>query len=194
MLTAAFLLAFFGFLRVSKFTILSRSRFNTQIHPAKASVSCKRKYYTFTIKASKTDQLQRGHKIYILRSHEKFCPYSAMQKYIGHFLHSPTVGAQPLFTFRDGSPLTRHSCLKRLRRFLHMAGYLPQDFNTHSTASVHIQRWQPTHQAQLPEAFAQVSTHGWLLTTGLQHSQLLNWGCYVSSSLWPASAPDQIVG
>ena len=63
-----------------------------------------------------------------------------------------------------------------------------------STASVHIQRWQPTHQAQLPEAFAQVSTHGWLLTTGLQHSQLSNWGCYISSSLWPVSAPDLTVG
>ena len=153
MLTAAFLLAFFGFLRVSKFTILSRSRFNTQIHPAKASVSCKRKYYTFTIKASKTDQLQRGHKIYILRSHEKFCPYSAMQKYIGHFLHSPTVGAQPLFTFRDGSPLTRHSCLKHLRRCLHKAGYLPQDFNTHSfrtgaaTSAAHSSL--PVHQIKL---------------------------------------------
>ena len=123
MLTAAFLLAFFGFLRVSEFTIPSRSRFNPRTHPTKASVSCKRKYYAFTIKASKTNQLHPGHKIYILRSHETICPYSVMQKYIGHFPHSPAVGAQPLFTFRDGSPLTRHSCLKHLRRSLHKAGY-----------------------------------------------------------------------
>ena len=72
MLTAAFLLAFFGFLRLSEFTIPSRLRFNPRTHPTKASVSCKRKYYAFTIKASKTDQLHQGHKIYILHSHEKF--------------------------------------------------------------------------------------------------------------------------
>ena len=153
MLTAAFLLAFFGFLRVSEFTIPSRSRFNPRTHPTKASISCKRKYYAFTIKASKTDQLHQGHKIYICRSHEKFCPYSAMQKYIGHFPHSPAVGAQPLFTFRDGSPLTRHSCLKHLRRFLHKAGYLPQDFNTHSfrigAAMSAAHSGLPAHQIKL---------------------------------------------
>ena len=60
MLTAAFLLAFFGFLRVSEFTIPSRSRFNPQNHPTKGSIACKRKYFTFTVKASKTDQLHRG--------------------------------------------------------------------------------------------------------------------------------------
>ena len=100
MLTAAYSLAFIGFLRVSEFTIPSRSRFNPRTHPTKASISCKWKYYAFTIKASKTDQLHQGHKIYIYRSHEKFCPYSAMQKYIGHFPHSPAVGAQPLFTLK----------------------------------------------------------------------------------------------
>ena len=79
MLTAAFLLAFFGFLRVSEFTIPSRSKFNPRTHPTKDSVACKRKYFTFTIKASKTDQLHQGHKIYILHSNVKFCPVSAMQ-------------------------------------------------------------------------------------------------------------------
>ena len=63
------------------------------------------------------------------------------------------VGAQPLFTFKDGSPLTRHSCLKHLRRFLHKAGYLPQDFNTHSfrigaaTSAAHS--GLPVHQIKL---------------------------------------------
>ena len=95
------------------------------------AVSHKQKHYTFTIKASKIDQLHQGQKIYILRSHERFCPYSAMRKYLSHFPpHSPSLGAQPLFTFRDGSTLTRHSCLKHLNRFLHKAGYRRQDFNT----------------------------------------------------------------
>ena len=44
MLTAAFLLAFFGILRVSDFTIPSRSRSNPRTHSAKDSVACKRKY------------------------------------------------------------------------------------------------------------------------------------------------------
>ena len=131
MLTAAFLLAFFGFLRVSEFTIPSRSKFNPHSHPTKGSISLKRKYYAFTIKVSKTDQLRQG-QVYILRSHERFCPYSAMQKYLDHFPHSRALRAQPLFTFRDGSPLTRHSCLKYLHRFLHKAGCIPQDINTHN--------------------------------------------------------------
>ena len=108
MLTAAFLLAFFGFLRISEFTIPSRSRFNPQAHPTKASVLYKRKYFVCTIKASKTDQLHQGHKIYILRSHERFCPFSAMQKYL-LLLSSLPCGKS-------------------------------------------IQRWQSSHQAQLPEA------------------------------------------
>ena len=44
MLTAAFLLAFFGVLRVSDFTIPSWSRFNPRTQPTKDSVACKRKY------------------------------------------------------------------------------------------------------------------------------------------------------
>lgn len=153
MLTAAFLLAFFGFLRVSEFTIPSWSRFDPRSHPTKGSISHKQEYYTFTIKASKTDQLHQGQKIYILRSHERFCPYSAMRKYLSHFPHSSSLRAQPLFTFRDGSPLTRHSCLKHLRRFLHKAGYRPRDFNTHSfrigaaTSAAHS--GMPAHQIKL---------------------------------------------
>ncbi len=153
MLTAAFLLAFFGFLRVSEFTIPSRSRFNPQTHPTKGSIARKRKYFTFTIKASKTDQLHKGHKIYILRSDDKFCPVSAMEKYLRRFSEYPAVRAQPLFTFRDGSPLTRHSCLKHLRRFLRKAGYAPGDFNTHSfrigaaTSAAHS--GLPAHQIKL---------------------------------------------
>ena len=54
MLIAAFLLAFFGFLRVSVFTIPSRSRFNPRSHPTKGSISLTQKY-AFTIKASKID-------------------------------------------------------------------------------------------------------------------------------------------
>ena len=48
MLTAAFSLAFFGFLRVSEFIIPSRSRSNPRTHPTKAGISCKWKY-AFTI-------------------------------------------------------------------------------------------------------------------------------------------------
>ena len=101
----------------------------------------------FTIKAPKTDQLHHSHKIYICHFHEKFCPYSAIQKYIGHFPHSPAVGAQSLFTFRDGSPLTRHSCLKHLHRFIHKAGYLLQDF-TLTAFELVLLRQQPTLACQ----------------------------------------------
>ena len=105
------------------------------------------------MKASKTDQLHQGHKIYVLRSDYKFCPLSAMEKYLRRVSQYPAVRAQPLFTFRDGSPLTRHSCLKHLRRFLCKAGYAPGDFNTHSfrigaaTSAAHS--GLPAHQMKL---------------------------------------------
>ena len=38
----------------------------------------------------------------------------------------------PLFTFKNGQPLTRRSCLKYLCSVLAAAGYQPLTFNTHS--------------------------------------------------------------
>ena len=79
-------------------------------------------------KASKTDQLHTPLRCQILPS----LSHVYKRKYLSHFSHYPAVRVQSLFIFRDGSPLTRYSCLKHRRRFLHKTGYSPGDFNTHS--------------------------------------------------------------
>ena len=56
-----------------------------RIHSTIASIKRKDKYFVFIIKASRTEQLHLGHKIYIPLSDEHYCPFSAMQKYVLHF-------------------------------------------------------------------------------------------------------------
>jgi len=53
----------------------------------------------------------------------------AMRKYLNSKKGYPE---DPLFSFSNGKPLTRHSCLKYLRLFLKKAGYPPEQYNTHS--------------------------------------------------------------
>ena len=111
------------FLRVSEFTILSRSRFDpwSQKQPL-----------TYT---------------------EILCFHNQS------FKDRPTAsGTEDLYTLlsQEILPIFGHA------KVLWSLSSLPC---TESTASLQIQRWQPTHQAQLHEAFAQVSTQGWLHTT-----------------------------
>ena len=85
------------------------------IHSTIASVTWKDEYLTLPIKASRIDQLHLGHKIYIPLSDEHFCPFSTIQEYVLYVPDYTEVRAQCLFTFNDGSPRTRHSCLKYSR-------------------------------------------------------------------------------
>ena len=129
MLSAAFTLAFHGFLRVSKFTMPPHTRFNPRFHPATSHVAHHRRYFTFFIPRSKTDQFHRGHTIRISRStRPSICPVRHMRAYM-RTMH-PTPG--PLFTFRDNRPLTRRRCLQYLRRSLKHSGHNPEHYNTHS--------------------------------------------------------------
>ena len=68
MLSAAFTLAFHGFLRVSEFTTPPHTLFNPRLHPSACHVHLSRKSYTFHLPHSKTDQFHHGHTIHITRS------------------------------------------------------------------------------------------------------------------------------
>ena len=61
MLSAAFTLAFHGYLRVGEFTIPAGARFNPRFHPTTKHVTIYRNHYTFLISHSKTDQSHTLH-------------------------------------------------------------------------------------------------------------------------------------
>ena len=129
MLAAAFTLAFHGFLRVGEFTMPPHTRFNLRFHPSTSHVELHRRYYTFHIPRSKTDQLHHGHTIRLSRTTPAtICPVRHMRTYLE--TRPPTPGA--LFTFSDGRPLTRRLCLHHLRSSLKHSGHNPEDYNTHS--------------------------------------------------------------
>ena len=130
MLSAAFTLAFHGFLRVSEFTMPPHTRFNPRFHPVTSHVALHRRYFTFFIPRSKTDQFHRGHTIRLSRSTQPpICPVRHMRAYMRTMRQTPPG---PLFTFSDGRPLTRRMCLHYLRRSLKHSGHNPQHYNTHS--------------------------------------------------------------
>ena len=84
MLSAAFTLAFYGFLRISEFTSPSHKRFNPHIHPTTSDISWSMNYFYYKLKRSKTDQLHRGQTIYLPCSRRPTCPYTAMKTYLKH--------------------------------------------------------------------------------------------------------------
>ena len=132
MLAAAFSLAFYGFLRISEFTLPSLNRFDARVHASAASICWGREYLTFHIRQSKTDQCSHGQRIHIPRVGGPLCPFAAMVRYTaGRVLMKPP-NCTPLFSFASGQPLTRPICLSHLRRLLRKAHYPAESFNTHS--------------------------------------------------------------
>ena len=132
MLAAAFSLAFYGFLRISEFTLPSLYRFDARVHASAASICWGREYFTFHIRQSKTDQCSHGQRIRIPRVGGPLCPYATMARYTaGRVLMKPP-NCTPLFNFTSGQPLTRPICLSHLRRLLRKAHYPAESFNTHS--------------------------------------------------------------
>ena len=129
MISAAFTTAFFGFLRVSEFTVPSRRSFNPHIHPSATDIQWSRNYFVYHLKHSKTDQFFKGQTVQFPRLHNTICPHKAMKNY---FKVRKSHGTSPLFTFADGQPLTRQNFLAHLRYFLEKAHYPYMAFNTHS--------------------------------------------------------------
>ena len=132
MLSAAFTLAFFGFLRVSEFTTPSSHRFNPRIHPTLADIRWAKDHFTLLLRHSKTDQYFKGQTIRFPRIRGSLCPFTAMDRYATNRGPVRTPGCTPLFVFASGHPLTRPTFLKYLRQLLQEAHYPPAAFNTHS--------------------------------------------------------------
>ncbi|XP_071086522.1 uncharacterized protein, partial [Haliotis cracherodii] len=114
--TAAYLLAFFGFFRISELVAGSAKDFShkacllSDIHVA-ADIS----HITICLRSSKTDQGGRGVQIQITAIlHSRLCPVRAMQQFLS--IRPPVHGH--VFVHFDGRPLNRFQFQSMLRKAL----------------------------------------------------------------------------
>lgn len=132
MLWAAMTLAFFGFLRIGELTC--NSTFNEKDHLMTKDITFLPKsapqYMLVKIKTSKTDPFRQGQTILIGRSLSKICPVSAMLAYLDT-KHS-TVGPNPIFTYENGSFLTRGKLTDETRLLLSRRGLNSAEYAGHS--------------------------------------------------------------
>ena len=110
MIWAAMMLAFFGFLRVSKYTAERTKSFDP------ASTLCfnditVNHLICVQIKSSKTDPFRCGVNIRLAPNESGLCPVDALKQFIA--IHPTKSG--PLFTFQSGIYLTRNDISKLLR-------------------------------------------------------------------------------
>ena len=103
MLKAALTFGFFGFLRVSEYTLTNRGRFDPTLHPTKSDITWVKDGMHFFIKKSKTDQVGRGTTIAMDHTHRASCPVVALQAYFEDCKAPP---GSSLFHSQTGRPLT----------------------------------------------------------------------------------------
>ena len=147
MLWAAFCTAFYGFLRASELCTSSAHSFDKARSLCHADVSLAPSFAQLLIKASKTDPFRRSCTVTVGATHTSTCPVSALSKYLDC---SPHPQHTPLFTFQNGSYLTRSTLIAHLRSLLHALGANPSAFASHSfrigaattAAEVGLPDWQ----------------------------------------------------
>ena len=129
MLLAAFCLSFYGFLRASEFTSHHTRTFDKHTTLCRHDVQFTQASVKVNIKASKTDPFHRGYVLHIAATTTSTCPASALTKYFATFY---LAQKRPLFTFADGSCLTRQSLTEHLRTLLTSVGHDATAFASHS--------------------------------------------------------------
>lgn len=150
MLWAACCLGFFGFLRAGEFTV--NGTFDPKFHLIPQDVQVDSpvgpKSIRVFVKCSKTDPFRQGCFIYIGKNSSPLCPVNAIIKY----LHWRGPRAGPLFTQRDGSPLTRKAVSVSIKSILQTAG-IPGHFSGHSfrigAATTAAEKGVPDHMIKM---------------------------------------------
>ena len=113
LLWAASTLAFFGLLRSSEYTSVYTHQFLPQhtLISSNVGFAGDYSYMTVHIQSSKTDPFRDGCTIRVGATGNFLCPVSAMY----NFIHQSTFISGPLFTYSDGSYLTRNRVALMLR-------------------------------------------------------------------------------
>ena len=132
MLWAACCLAFFGFLRVSEFTVPTQHDYDASTHLSLSDISVDNRnnpqLIKVHIKQSKTDPFREGTDIYLGATNNSIFPISRLIPYLS------IRGAQPgpLFITKDHRYLTRLLFSQKLDTLLDHLQINTQQYNTHS--------------------------------------------------------------
>ena len=115
MMWATCCIAFFGLLRVSKFTAPTQSHFNSSSHLSLTDVALDSRtslqVIRITLKQSKTDQLRQGTHLYLRKTGRHVCPVEAIIPY--HVC--PVEAIIPYLIARGNRPAPPFLCYKMAR-------------------------------------------------------------------------------
>lgn len=129
---AASTLCFFAFLRAGEMTTPTRSSYDPQVHLCYRDIAFNDPLaptvMEVTLKQSKTDPFRKGVKLAVGRVTSRLCPVAAMLRFLAVRGSSPG----PLFTFQDGSFLSRERFVLMVRAALQKAGIKEHDYCGHS--------------------------------------------------------------
>lgn len=122
LLTSMFTLAFYGFLRISEFTLSTKSCHTLQLEDIELSVHGLRIQF-------RSFKHHVGHPISIdIARTQGACPVKALSAYLKA---RPKVPGQ-LFIHNNGTPVTQHFFRAQLRACLQLAGYQSATIRSHS--------------------------------------------------------------
>ena len=126
--SAAYSLAFFGFLRVGELAVSSNSDHSAVLRHSDIEIMSDRKSLQLKIRFSKTDQLGKGCIIEIGKVQGIVCPVELMQEYLS--VRPSRTG--PLFIHFDGTPLSRYQFSAVLQKTIKLLGMQASHFKSHS--------------------------------------------------------------
>ena len=142
---------FFGFLRVSEFTIPSQEQYDQSCHLSLGGVSLDNRdtprLLRIHIKQSKTDPFRRGVEIYLGATDDSICPLKGILPYLA--LRGRRDG--PLFIFSDGKGLTRQLFSSMLANFF--LRELNMDAKCYNTHSFRIGAATSAKMANIPDTY-----------------------------------------
>ena len=125
-------MAFFGFLRVSEFTVPNQVTYDPATHLSLADISLDDRVnptlIAVHINQSKTDPFRKGVTLYFGATSHPICPLAGILPYLA--LRGSQLG--PLFLTKDGVGLTRHALTTFLDTVLIKLGLHTGSYNTHS--------------------------------------------------------------
>ncbi len=107
---------------------------------------------SFLVKQSKTDQVKKGHFVYIFNLSSPIQPYQAIHEYLRLRIFQAKSPLEPLFLDHTNKPASRAWFQKHLRSVLLSAGISAKKFSSHSfrigAATSAAQKGLTKHQIQ----------------------------------------------
>ena len=125
------LVAFFGLLRCSEFTVRSVHSVTSFLKINDIVFASDNSMFTLLLRSSKTDPFRRGTKIQFFKN-EHLCPVSSMYSFLRTVRCKSFLSNEPLFVDAHNQPFSRDLFISYLREVLNKLGYDENAFCGHS--------------------------------------------------------------